>query len=957
VDNRKLLIEGIEVPLSEGVNIPVNKSIVDISEPDKRTSDFTKEFLIPASKEANQVFGHIWDINVDSTFNPNLKLNATYLEGGEIIVEGFVRLLDIKETDRQEKFYQIQLLGSLSNIFRELGVKEIDDAEMEWEDFNHVYRRLYQSNSWDTSIQFQGLGSGGTIPFELGRGYVYGMIDYGRHTYSSIYDVTDMIPQVYAREILLRIFQNAGYTWNSVFLDSTEFKSMVVTANQTASFGISDAEVIARSFSANDVQMETSGNNTISVQQALNSNGGTTDKIINLFSIFNPSGAYDSVTGIWTCPTTGYYGFRQELDITATLTPGAGGDPLMTLNGSVAVVVAVEKYNSTFGAWIPISSEGVYIGSNLVPTAGLTTTGTSYPDSNYQTAPFSLSYSGSSILWSGGNVYNHNPPKQLESLSFSFSTQIIAGQQVRAVVKTLWERELLNDSNGVPFADSDGWFISPFDNTKTTDGTVTLTVSNSLFRNQVLNAGLNAGDVMEVQNVIPKKIKQKDFFKGIINMFNLFLQPDPDNPKILNIDPRPEFYNTEIEDFSELWAKDKPMKSEPMGALDARTYEYTYQPDKDYYNEDYLKVFDRVYGNRQFDVDNDFETGTKKTEVIFAPTPSAGYTNNDRVVPIIIKLDNAQSIAPIDSKMRILYYGGLKACNENWFHRVHNQQFGEYARSTYPYVGMWSDPYNPVTTLDFGLPRKIYWDNTFQPINATNNNLFNRFYKQYIEEIIDPQSRIVTGWFWLSSSQMRKIDFKKLYWWNNTYFRLNRIIDYKNNQLTKCEFLKLNFADPFVLNIVPIGGGKDESIGDEVVPIFNDNVQPNVNSFKPNKGNVFGQYNNISPTAENISVQGDSNTIGGKSTNIFIIGEKNTIAPNLKNVTLINSNGITVVKSNTTYVNDKLISTGGFSDIYSGIMRVPLEDTVEIIDNRQMINYGGLKIDGVLDIKGMLILK
>lgn len=44
-------------------------------------------------------------------------------------------------------------------------------------------------------------------------------------------------------------------------------------------------------------------------------------------------------------------------------------------------------------------------------------------------------------------------------------------------------------------------------------------------------------------------------------------------------------------------------------------------------------------------------------------------------------------------------------------------------------------------------------------------------------------------------------------------------------------------------------------------------------------------------------------------------------------------------------------------DIYSGVITVPINTTLMIIENSQMINYGGLVISGVLVINGDLILK
>ena len=44
-------------------------------------------------------------------------------------------------------------------------------------------------------------------------------------------------------------------------------------------------------------------------------------------------------------------------------------------------------------------------------------------------------------------------------------------------------------------------------------------------------------------------------------------------------------------------------------------------------------------------------------------------------------------------------------------------------------------------------------------------------------------------------------------------------------------------------------------------------------------------------------------------------------------------------------------------DIYSGVTLVPINTTLTINQYSQMINYGGLTIDGVLVIQGDLILK
>jgi len=44
-------------------------------------------------------------------------------------------------------------------------------------------------------------------------------------------------------------------------------------------------------------------------------------------------------------------------------------------------------------------------------------------------------------------------------------------------------------------------------------------------------------------------------------------------------------------------------------------------------------------------------------------------------------------------------------------------------------------------------------------------------------------------------------------------------------------------------------------------------------------------------------------------------------------------------------------------DIYSGVQEIGTNSNLTIVDNRQMINYGGLTIEGTIIIYGDLILK
>jgi len=56
----QLFINGVELPLSRSLNPSFTKSIIDIREPEKRSSTYSKTVVVPRSKEADDVFWFIF---------------------------------------------------------------------------------------------------------------------------------------------------------------------------------------------------------------------------------------------------------------------------------------------------------------------------------------------------------------------------------------------------------------------------------------------------------------------------------------------------------------------------------------------------------------------------------------------------------------------------------------------------------------------------------------------------------------------------------------------------------------------------------------------------------------------------------------------------------------------------------------------------------------------------------
>jgi len=295
----------------------------------------------------------------------------------------------------------------------------------------------------------------------------------------------------------------------------------------------------------------------------------------------------------------------------------------------------------------------------------------------------------------------------------------------------------------------------------------------------------------------------KDYLMSIIRMFNLYVEPDADNANQLNIEPRNTFYSTAAPlDWTAKLSLDKQLEIKPMAALDAKKYKFTYKQDDDYYNAQYSGKYSQIYGERIWDVQNEFLKNEKKIEVIFAPTPCVNFNNSDRVTPAIYAKDNANVITKKTGKLRILYYGGLISCQTAWKHAYSNTYFNYFF---YPYAGMIDHPTNPTLDLGFGAVKEVYFTIKKWP----TANLFNTYYKTFIEEISDKDSKIVVAYLYLTIADINQLDFGRLIHIDGINYRLNKIIDFNPvlNQLTKVELLKAKNQTAFTPKTGTVRGG------------------------------------------------------------------------------------------------------------------------------------------------------
>ena len=592
------------------------------------------------------------------------------------------------------------------------------------------------------------------------------------------------------------------------------------------------------------------------------STSGTIEYFNNVFNDdstgtdIDTGGNYNTSTGIYTVPANGYYYFTANLSIDGVATPNISNQ-------------YINYYIRVFPRII-VNGTATY-GNNYAITFG-------------------------SALYSTPQTSSNNPA--ITDAPLGWSGFLTAGQTVYIDYQAV-----LQANSNTPG--------SPLGNVN-----YQLRLKTGSYFYAKAEPVIKDGDTVTFSNTLPQDMKIVDFLVSIIKMFNLYFEYDKDVPNKIYIEPRNDYYNSTRQDWSRKLDASKEPEIIPMGALNAKRYKFTYKSDEDVLNAMYQKTYGEVYTEKKKDVDNDFLKNEEKMEVIFSPTPQYGMQGTGRFYPAIYSVDASMKIVHNKTmNPRMLYYGGLKSCS-SWY-LVTNTAWGT-ALSTYPYCGMMDDPSAPSVSLDFEAPRQVFYTPDWQA-TYSNNNLYNKYWRQFINEITDYNSSIVTAWFWLKPADIMEVDFRHVYHFLNQNFRLNKIYDYNPSalSLTKCEFIKIKEGIPFVSRTAvingayiytPGSGGVSEDPDDpslvlsRVMPPTNTNQGGNSSPHLGNINQIYGSYNYVSPTAYGVKINGDSNSVGTGANNISIINSSGCIvAGGLVNVTILNSSGVTVTESNVIY--------------------------------------------------------
>lgn len=244
------------------------------------------------------------------------------------------------------------------------------------------------------------------------------------------------------------------------------------------------------------------------------------------------------------------------------------------------------------------------------------------------------------------------------------------------------------------------------------------------------NLGVSGDPSFDVRKPeIPQGVKQMDFLKSVIALFNFYVYTEKERPKHLIFQTYDEYYaNATLMNMQSTalnWTKKIDFSDFRFKTNVAipKNYLFTYKDDSDFLNNDYKLQFNEAYGTKRF-TDAYGVTENKKVELIFSPTPLVKASDSSKVFPMIVKNGAERATKqPTKSNIRILFYNGLKQSGEEWYLVKENTNTGgapadtivltrsdkKYPQASHYYIGSDSSNLTPTHNLLFDTPKKVWF--------------------------------------------------------------------------------------------------------------------------------------------------------------------------------------------------------------------------------------------------------
>ena len=339
-----------------------------------------------------------------------------------------------------------------------------------------------------------------------------------------------------------------------------------------------------------------------------------------------------------------------------------------------------------------------------------------------------------------------------------------------------------------------------------------------------------------VNDLLKTDLKIIDWFKSILTKFRLVMVPTVQDPSQFTVKPWNDYIASgDTFDWTYKLDHNKDIKLEPLFFSQKADITFTDQEDIDQTNTYQQDTFGLVYGTRQFTSGNELLSDTQNVTTEFAPTPVShidGLTQIDTQFIVAKFFENGDDVIsghghfthePIVPVQRLLFWNRLRPTTTNTNNHP-NQQIKWYYTDNattknsdqaplkkagirrYPAASYLSEIPTTNTTLNLGWKKQFpYFAFPGAPstIGQLGQDVFVRYWQNYINNVYSPNARKMTAYFNLDSEDLRLLTFDDVIFIKDSYWRILKVLDAPLGEVAtiKVELIKL------LDYVTPIGQG------------------------------------------------------------------------------------------------------------------------------------------------------
>jgi hypothetical protein len=377
----RLTINGIDAELYENAPVNLKLQYSDVTKIQNAAGSFSQTFRLPLTPHNRTIFNDIDEVGLRNGLNLQQRLTASLHSGTLPLMTGYVQVKAVYMTKEHYAEVEVAFFSGALDLKTELGGQMLSDLDLSAYDHDLTYANV--SSTW--------AGTGSLYPeiryMLMDKGSNWSVPTNPVSTSADPLPLAVLNPAIQAKALVDAIMSEAGFTYESTYLNSTDFADVYMPCW--------NGSVVTRGIDVDNENLRatlSTSNQTITGGNSANLNLSD-----SLTGCYDPGTNYSTTTDIYTAPFAGLFTARLTYSWSFS---GAGGN----IAGIIRFIInnnVVEDHDIVYGG----SGDNEYIEfTNFYMASG----------DQFRVNVFNPNVAGGSITFEGSSDFTQGVRTSLE---------------------------------------------------------------------------------------------------------------------------------------------------------------------------------------------------------------------------------------------------------------------------------------------------------------------------------------------------------------------------------------------------------------------------------------------------------------------------------------------------------------------------------------------------------------